>query len=257
MARLDSKIMGNSKHVMCDLIYLDDDNKIIVYKNIDNYTMIHYRKVDSEIIEVNQWNLDNYYRRDNSEYIKKKYNLLLVQGNFDYGAPDSIYNYKEDRYVLEKGIFDIISTDCLLESKRYFKKIDLLKKYGCFLGCFRLYSTKEEDDIIKYTNEITLEEIEYNFSKTSDLYFGLIDVDGTIRDNKLFKGCDFSRITEYIDLSKYPSLEEFKKEVVINLNHQKNEEKKKYYEIIKQKGYINASLYLDEEVIKVLKKKKD
>lgn len=248
---INSKIMGNSKHVLCDIIYLDEINKIMVYNNDngDSYTMFHYRKIDGILTEVNHWNLNNYNKTVNSTFIKRDYNLFLVQSGGKYTKTDSIYNYHEGKFIVEKGNFDMILFQYGI------KNIDFLKVYKCFIGYFKLHSTKEDDDVIKYKNELTKEEVIYDFSKVSDLYFAFINIDGTIRDNKLLKGSKLSMITEIIDLNKYSSLDELKEEIIRQLDEEKNREKQKYLEIINKKNMVNSSLYLDEEVEKILKLK--
>lgn len=254
--------LKNTKSNIIDIIYLDDYNKITVYQNNECYTMSHLRKIDGEVIEINSWNLNKYSKGDNSSYIKRDLNLFLVQGgtgvlNNSYNCCDMIYNYKEGKFIIEKGVFDCIGTNNSVSGlvKYTSYNLDYLKKYGCFLGYFKLEYPIEEDDIVTYINEVTEEKMEYSFAFSSGLYFALINPDGKIRGNKLFRGSDFSKITEVINLDKYVSLKDFKKEEINKLNIQKNEIKKRSLEIIKKRNKINMSPYLDEEVIKVLKLK--
>ena len=256
-----------SESNLYDLIYLDDDNKILVYENKklinddSKYMICHYQKINGELEEINKWYLKKYQRGDNGRYIKREHNLLLIQGGSSYGrysynCTDAIYNYKEGKFIVEKGMFDCIGTDNSVSCNDTNRtKIDYLKEYGCFIGYFKLYSTKEEDDVITYINEVTKEIVNYTFDYSSDLYFALINPDGTIRGNKLFKGKNFSEIYEEIKLENYESLEEFKIEIINELNNNKMMAKKEYYEIISKKSKPTFSLYLDEEVEKVLKLK--
>lgn len=64
-------------------------------------------------------------------------------------------------------------------------------------------------DYIRYTHPITKEKMYKSFALT-ETYYALVNTDGTIRGNKLFKGANFSEITEIIDLKAYSSLREFK-----------------------------------------------
>ena len=83
--------------------------------------------------------------------------------------------------------------------------------------------------------------------KFQERYYAVINLDGTIRANKLFKGEDFHKITEMVDLNNYASLNDFilkRKEVCNNLAKSKKEE------FIN--NVTNNSLYIDEEVMATL-----
>ena len=49
----------------------------------------------------------------------------------------------------------------------------------------------------------------YSFEPPKETYYVLINKDGSIRGNRLFKGENFAKIVEVIDLIMHDSLEEF------------------------------------------------
>lgn len=131
----------------------------------------------------------------------KDLNLFNIQGcdgNFN-----AIYNYKEGKFIVLQNTWKLIESD---------QNDIILKKYNGFLASFKIKSDYEEDDIFSYNNTITGEKIVECFGISDGNYFAILNIDGTIRWNKLFKGESFSAITEIINLNEYESLDEFKKE---------------------------------------------
>lgn len=171
----------------------------------------------------------------------KDLNLFNIQGcdgNFN-----AIYNYKEGKFIVPQNTWELIESD---------QNDIILKKYNVFLASFKIKSDYEEDDIFSYNNTITGEKIVECFGVSDGNYFAILNIDGTIRWNKLFKGESFSAITEIINLNEYESLDKFKKERKQLCNNIKIEKKQKYYELIESRNDGSISPYLDNEVIKVL-----
>ncbi len=94
-------------------------------------------------------------------------------------------------------------------------------------------------------------------------YYAILNVDGTIRGNKLFKGNLFSTKEETIDLDKYESIEAFKLERKEWCNQIKQKNKNALYEtfaMLSERGSSRTSLcsdsYLDTEATQTLGLKK-
>ena len=77
-------------------------------------------------------------------------------------------------------------------------------------------------------------------------------MDGSIRGNKLFRGKNFSKIEEIIDLNEYESLENFKELRKAKCNEIKQLQKQEYYRMIKERNNGSISPYLDEEVARII-----
>lgn len=132
----------------------------------------------------------------------------------------------------------------------------ILKKYNGFLASFGIRSDYEEDDVYAYDNPITGERIVESFVVEDGDYYAILNIDGTIRGNKLFKGKSFSKITKIIDLDEYESLDAFKKERKQLCNDKKQKSKQEYYQLVESRNDGSISPYLDSEVAKVLNLKK-
>ena len=231
-----------------DSYILDDENAIIVIHGDEptEYIMIHERLINSELVEINRWSLKCYYFGLIHDLTAiKDLNLFQVQngcGNFN-----AIYNYKEGKFVVPQNTWGLIESG---------RNNSILKKYNGFLASFRIISDYEEDDVYAYDNPITGERIVESFGEEDGEYYAILNIDGTIRGNKLFKGKSFSKITKIVDLDEYESLDAFKKERKQLCNDKKQKSKQEYYQLIKSRNDGSISPYLDSEVAKVLNLKK-
>lgn len=236
-----------------DSYILDDENAIIVIKNNNRstlneygYRMIHQRLKNGKLIEINSWYLDVYYFGISKEVVLiKDLNLFKVQKNHRYF--DALYDYKNGGFLVSKGIWDSINSG--VNNK-------ILTKYNGFHATFSISSDFEGGDIFSYINAITNERIIKKFDVQDGTYHALLNIDGTIRGNKLFKGSALSRIEEIIDLDQYESLEAFKQERKQICNAEKQRQKQEYQKMIASRNDGNISPYLDSEVAKILSLKK-
>lgn len=230
-----------------DSYIIDDENAIIVIKNNkdqcnDGYIMIHQRLIDGKLVKINSWNIRCYYFGCiHNVTVLKELNLFQVQNN--NGNFNALYDYKKGKFVVPQGIWGTV------EAGRNNKYID---KYNGFIASFCIRSDYEEDDVYSYINPVTNEKIVESFGISDGNYYAIINIDGTIRGNKLFKGNQFSKISEIIDLNQYESLMEFKKERKQLCNDKKKKQKQEYQEMIKLRNDGSISPYLDSEVAKVL-----
>ena len=113
-------------------------------------------------------------------------------------------------------------------------------------------SDYEEGDVFPYTNPVTNEKMVASFGFDDGIYYAILNIDGTIRGNKLFKGSSFSRISQIIDLNEYESLGAFKQERKQLCNDKKKKLKQEYQQMIEARNDGSISPYLDSEVAKVL-----
>lgn len=231
---------------------LDCENAIVVIKNDDksindsNYIMIHKRLLLDTITEVNRWYLKYYHFGSiHNVTVIKKLGLFKVQ-NIS-GAFGSLYDYKNGKFVINQDEFEML---------KFGENDSMIKKYNGVLGLFSIFSDYEKDDVFSYTNPVTKEKLIESFSVSDGCYYAILNLDGTIRGNKLFKGSSFSKIEEVIDLNKYNSLSEFKNEVKELCNYKKKKPKEAYYQMIKSRDDGSVSPYLDSEVEKILSLKK-
>ena len=225
-----------------DRYILDDENAIIVIYNDENYphngyVMIHERLVNDKLVEINRWPLRSYYFGSIHKASSiKDLNLFQVQnGRGNYNA---IYNYKEGKFIVPQNTWKSVISYPYLE------------RCNGFLAFFEIRSDYEEDDTYIYFNPITGEKIKDSFIVRDDYYYAILDIDGSIRDNKLFKGRSLSEITKIIDLDKYESLDAFKEERTQICNDIKQKKKKEYYQSLESRQHLASA------VAKVLNLKK-
>lgn len=187
-----------------DRYILDDEDAIIVIHSDEptGYIMIHERLVDDKLVEINRWSISSYYFGSIHDVTPiREFNLFQVQNNG--GEFNAIYDYKKGIFVVPQRTWEIVDSG---------RNNNILKKYGGFLASFSISSDYEDDDVYAYENPITDERIVESFVVRDGNYYALLNLDGTIRGNKLFKGNNFSKIESIIDLDKYESLAQFKEE---------------------------------------------
>lgn len=234
-----------SKQDVLDKYILDDENVIIVVYNsaINEYTMIHKRLVDNYLERINSWQVKAYYFGSiHNITVIPDLNLFQVQNNC--GSFNALYDFKEAKFVVSQNIWGNVEAG---------RNNEYLEKYNGFLAMFEVKSDYEEGDVYSYDNPITGERIVESFAVSDDIYYAIIDFDGTIRGNKLFKGSSFSKITEIIDLDNYESIDQFKNERKKICNEKKQKAKNEYFQMIESRNDGSISPYLDSEVAKVLK----
>ena len=244
------KLVGDKfeNQIIEDKYILDDENAIILIENPDKgdinkyYIMIHLRMDGNNLTEVNRWYMKGYYFGSihNVKPIKEL-NLFQVQNGA--GSFNALYDYKKGVFVVSKKVWGIVDSG---------RDNKFLEKYNGFLATFEINSDYEEDDVYAYDNPITTERIVESFCVRDGYYYAILNIDGTIRGNKLFKGKSFSRITEMIDLSKYESITSFKKERKNICNETKKRKKQEYYQLLESRNDGSISPYLDNEVARIL-----
>lgn len=235
-----------------DRYLLDESNAIILVENNDRishseyYIMIHERLIDGKLEEINRWYMNSYYFGSIHRVTPiKDLNLFKVQnGAGDFNA---LYDYKNGKFVVPRGDWGLLEFGS--ENK-------LLEQYNGILASFSISSDYEEDDSFSYVNPITNKKMVESFGVRDGNYYALLNLDGTIRGNKLFKGSDFSKIESIIDLTEYGTLAEFKKERKKFCNDKKKKQKQKYYQMIELRNDGSISPYLDSEVAKIFELKK-
>ena len=218
---------------------LDEENALILVKDAINksniFTLIHERIIDGKLVKLNKIDIPNYnFYIPEKELFIPKTTLFKVQGKYGY---DALYDYKKAKFVIPQGKWDSIIFNQ--------NGVNLLKKYNGFIAYFEIKSNLTSNDIYSYKNIFDNKIIINSFSYRDGYYYGILNLDGTIRENKLFKSKerDFTRIEEVIDLNNYETLEQFKNE------------RQQICEIEKQKqieNYFNEEK-AREEAFKVLK----
>ncbi len=219
---------------------------------LGRYEMRHYRLENKKSVLKNSWEVNSYWYGGYKWQILHDYGFYLVED--PVGVVIGVYDWINSKFVIEMRQFGIY-TDFIDICSRDHKAKDFLKMYGAFVGIFNITTEYKEDDEICYTNPITLENISVSFPKMNESYIAILNMDGSIRNNCLFKGNSLDTVTEIINLNEFGSLENFK-----NTVRQKMEADR-----IKQKEIFNASLketefgittpYLDDEVMRILRKK--
>ncbi len=231
-----------------DRYILDDENAIIVIHSdeLTGYIMIHERLVNDKLVEINRWPIRSYYFGSIYNITPiREFNLFQVQNNS--GGFNAIYDYKKGIFVVPQNTWGLVESG---------RNNSLLKKYGGFLASFSISSDYEDNDVYAYKNPVTGERIVESFGVTDGNYYAILELNGTIRGNKLFKGSSFSKITKIINLDEYESLEAFQKKRKQLCNDTKKKQKQEYYQMLETRNDGSISPYLDSEVAKVLNLKK-
>lgn len=235
-----------------DRYLLDEKNAIILIENKDrslhneSYIMIHERLIDRKLKEINRWYMKSYYFGSIHDVTPiRDLNLFKIQNGF--GNFDALYNYQTGSFTVPQGNWDLLE---------FGSENEIIERYDGVLASFSISSDYEKNDLISYVNIVTGKKMVESFGVKDGTYYALLNLDGTIRGNKLFKGKCFSKIESIIDLDKYKSLEEFKKERKQFCNALKQKRKQEYYQMIESRNDSSISPYLDSEVANILKLKK-
>lgn len=236
-----------------DRYFLDGQNVIVVINNDgktehnESYIVIHERLVDKRLVEINRWYMNGYYfGAIHNITVIKDLNLFQVQngsGNFN-----ALYDYKQGKFVVPRKKWGVVSYKL--------GNVNYLTEYNGFIAVFGISSDYEHDDCYSYINPVTNKKIVESFSVNDGDYYAILNLDGSIRGNKLFKGSSFSKIEKIIDLDEYESLEAFKSERKQLCNEEKKKRKQQYYQLIGSRNNGSLSPYYDEEVLKTLQLKK-
>lgn len=84
-----------------------------------------------------------------------------------------------------------------------------------------------------------------------------LNLDGTIRENKLFRGESIAKAEEKIDIIKdYESLDAFLKSKKEWCNQMKKRNKEYYQNMLAKRGTESISPYLDDEIMRIIKRKR-
>ena len=244
--------IGKEEYRFSKTYIIDDENAIVIGGRYGwSQSMIHYTMCYGNLIEVTRFPVRQTYGR-----VLKKHKLFMIMNNYHHSYENTciaVYDYENCKFVIEKGKFDNIGYDASMSVIDKYQS-NYLEKYNCFLGYFTL-TCKTDCGVLEqihYTSLINDQQHWHSFEPPKETYYALINKDGSIRGNRLFKGENLTKIEEVIDLRNYKSLEDFKKQRIEVLTQIKNKNKQDYYERLKRINNVTDSPYLDEEVIKVL-----
>jgi len=242
---------------LIDYYILDQQNSITVNLNPvnKNYIISHERFENSSFSVIKSWELGSYfYGYNDKDNVFAEYNLFAVRGK--KGEIKGLYNYEKGAFAVPIGLWEKISPQNFIIGKNeQLPKVNFLKKYGCFLAGFTLSTKVLPNEKVIYNNCFTKELITIDFNVT-ETYYALLNPDGTIRANQIFRGKSLSTVTDIIDLDKYESLMNFKATRKKDLEELKQQKKERYQQLLAAQPYESVSPYQDQEVLKVLCLKK-
>lgn len=223
---------------------LDEKNAIAIFRDNGNSILVHFRLEEGELLKVSQKISFEYdYFEDKFDFINQLSLLKRANNKEDFNL---VYKYKNGSYIIKNGIWNTITFEA---------RNELFKKHRCALGMINISSDCSKEEDYSFLSPITEEKVTETFKVNDGNYYAILNLDGTIRGNKLFKGNSFSKIEEIIDLNDYESLETFigERKNVSNEIEQRN--RQYYMEMIKERNNGNISPYLDSEVMRILKMK--
>lgn len=229
-----------------DVTILDDKNAIVVFRDNGNSIIVHERLVEGQLIKISKRiSFDYDYFEDKFSLINQLSLLKKANHREDYNLT---YQYKKNSYIIDNGIWNTISFPN--------GNNDLLKKHKCAVGMLKISSDFEEGDKYSFISPITGEKVIETLEINDGNYFAILNFDGTIRGNTLFKGNSVAQAEDPIDLNDCGSLEDFIQFRKNLCNEMKQRNKNAYQEIIEKRNDGSISPYLDSEVMHVIKLKK-
>ncbi len=202
-----------SNIVCSDKVVLDDQNVIVIYENPYkengySYIMVHYRLQDKKFFEVNRWDQERFYFVKPEIEILKDLKLFMIKGKMGcfskfQDAYNAIYHYEKGQFIVKKGIWDSLGyQNCTGIND----DIHYLEDYHCFIAHFKLCHVLDKKVEDSKTTKIS----EEGFSIEDKNHFAVLNLDGTIRGNRLFIGDDLFHIEQIVDLG-LSTLEDYKK----------------------------------------------
>jgi len=246
--RDDISFVFSETCIACDYfryLILDKENAI-VEKIVDDKTcrISHLRIIDGWLTEINSLDLPNNLK---SEYGYTVHpigdsGICLIErtlGSIFSKACSALYDFKNAEFIVKPGIWAYINNynECI-------------KRHNGLLAGFTLCSKVLDDESLTYPDIFTGGQTHYFFNSDFETYFAILNYDGTIRGNKIFKGNAINSVTEIIDLSEYGSVEKFKEHRLLILEEQKQEKIRQYKEFIANRSSISP--YFDNEVLSII-----
>lgn len=180
------------------------------------YLVIHYRIEDGQYIEINHWDESclwhkNYFKHNERVPLVLDDCVLIPSPFILAHLYERLYNYKNGKFVIDEGVWDSL----------YFIPYDYLH-YNCIYGGFSLNSLSKSLEFA-YIDPFSSLEQQKSFYIKYMKHFGVLNLDGTIRDNKIFIGTDLTNLKEMVDLNNYSSLKEYKKEIILEMEKRKEQ----------------------------------
>jgi len=240
---------------------LDEKNAIIINKGDEFHIARHYRLIDEYVSDrdiafsdkkftklIKEWKIPFYHIEqqplNGTTLFYTATDKEFTSNKFSY-TNGRIYDYVKAKFLFDPTFWENIS-------------IALFEQYQVFLGSFTLASDKSKKfpSSISWEHPLTKKRITYQIEQKDIPYFAILELDGSIRGNKLFQGNSFSEITNIIDLDEYGSLDEFvlfRKKV---LNEQRDLRKLEYDQRKQELQTEYATPYLDNEVMKLVRTRK-
>lgn len=218
--------MFKKKNLPYYTYYLDSYNVINAYEIFENgnynYYLAHFKKEGDEWKFIKMWDkLDAITGSKNVSYPKQH----LFFAAYRNGISSYVYNWQTYEFPVEVGTYDSLIHSYVEDGNAR----NYLDDYNCYIGKFTLSSDREESDIVTYYDYLEQGYKQHSFVQKDEPYFTILNIDGTIRDNKLFQGLSTSFINKEIDLNLYDSLEDFKEKRRKMLNLTKQSLKELYF----------------------------
>lgn len=244
------KSLISSPNVL-DHFILDDQNVIVIVNSnkrsiYSDYYMIHKRLENGKFTEIFKYPLESYTFNDKDVLpVISEVGLFKVPNKG--GISNCIYDYKNGKMIISKDTWDYLE---------FGLNNSLLEKYNCIFASLTISSDFINGDSYTYVSPLNGKTVVESFKVVDGTYFAILNPDGTIRGNKLFKGDSLSKVDKIIDLKHYKSLDDFKNQRKKLCNDRKNREKQKYFKQLNESDNKSMSSCFSNDVIKVLNLKK-
>ena len=231
--------------------YLDPDRNrlFLVVDGIEGYELREYDLNSVSLLNSSSINYPEITFLTTPSLNKNGISVIRSYHGEEY--EELVYDINNSKVLIEPGLYDsfaFYSSEVSPATGR--DVIDYTKDFNAIIGVFDIVS-RDEDDIYTYNDPLTGTNVTCDFGIHEGIYYAMINMDGTIRSNKLFRGNDFSKIEFIVDMDEFKSLEAYKVYRQDVVNRRKQNLKKDFNKSMQKYGAYFP--YQNEGVIKLLK----
>lgn len=239
----------NVGYIYSSYLDIERDKLFVVVDASRGYELREYSIKDAKLLNSIpvKYPLISFFSTDTLD----KKGVCIIRNYYEEAQTELMYDLNNSKVLIEAGLFDSFAfySSEVSEAKGH-DVIDYTKDFNAIIGVFDIVS-RDEDDIYTYNDPLTGATVTCDFGIHEGNYYAMINMDGTIRSNKLFRGNDFSKIEFIVDMDEFKSLEAYKEYRQDVVNRRKQNLKKDFNKSMETYGAYFP--YQNEGVIKLLK----
>lgn len=239
----------NVGYIYSSYLDIERDKLFVVVDGEKGYELREYSIKDAKLLNSIpvKYPLISFFSTDTLD----KKGVCIIRNYYEEEQTELMYDLNNSKVLIEAGLFDSFAfySSEVSEAKGH-DVIDYTKDFDAIVGVFDIVS-RDEDDIYTYNDPLTGATVTCDFGIHEGNYYAMINMDGTIRSNKMFRGNDFSKIEFIVDMDEFKSLEAYKVYRQDVVNRRKQNLKKDFNKSMETYGAYFP--YQNEGVIKLLK----